>query len=50
MMVIEFETDVLDVIQRTHIRKAILTETICSLRVDKIKQTNKAIKFALGVK
>lgn len=31
------------------VRKAILTERICSLRSDKIEQINKAIKFALAL-
>ncbi|MCK4881822.1 MAG: type II toxin-antitoxin system PemK/MazF family toxin [Candidatus Omnitrophica bacterium] len=33
----------------TTIRKAILTERICSLRADKAAQINKAIKFALAL-
>ena len=31
------------------IRKAILTERICSLRTEKLEQINKAIKFALAL-
>lgn len=33
----------------TTIRKAILTERICSLRTEKIDEINKAIKFALAL-
>lgn len=33
----------------TTIRKAILTERICSLRTVKIEQINKAIKFAIAL-
>ena len=33
----------------TTIRKAILTERICSLRSDKVEQINKAISFALAL-
>lgn len=33
----------------TTIRKALLTERICSLRTDKMEQVNKAIKFALSL-
>ncbi|MDP2923650.1 MAG: type II toxin-antitoxin system PemK/MazF family toxin [Candidatus Omnitrophota bacterium] len=33
----------------TTIRKAALTERICALRVDKMAEINKAIKFALAL-
>lgn len=33
----------------TTIRKAVLTERICSLRSDRMEQVNKAIRFALAL-
>jgi mRNA interferase MazF len=34
----------------TTIRKAVLTERVCSLKADKINRINKAIQFALALK
>ncbi|MBU1122322.1 MAG: type II toxin-antitoxin system PemK/MazF family toxin [Candidatus Omnitrophota bacterium] len=34
----------------TTIRKAALLERICALRVEKMEQINKALKFAIGLK